>query len=235
MNHGGFSQIECTLNLLKTVKKYDIKFEYVHSISGQDFPLCNAQQFDRYFEEHKHGGWMHYDTSREHEEWSKPHGKYEERYMRHWFIDEYHNKKFWIIPVYAACKIVERFVYFRKPLPMRVFAGWSWFSWSKEVTDFVLEYLADHPEYLKRFRHTSCCDELIFHTLLHPYLEKLDIVSDNSLRFIEWHPKRPYSSLPLILGYSEFEQMARSGALFCRKVHPTSSAKLLNHIESSLL
>lgn len=221
--------------MLRIVIDSDISFEYVHSISGQDFPLYNIQTFDKYFIENPRGGWMHYDTALEHEKWSVPHGKYEERYRRHWLIDEYHNKQFWKIPLYAAYRTIERFVYFRKPLAMEAFAGWSWFSWSKKVTEFVLEYLASHPEYLKRFKQTSCCDELIFHTLLHPYLKKLDIVADNSLRFIVWHPKRAYSSLPLILEDSEFSEMAESGALFCRKVHPVTSAKLLNHIESSLL
>lgn len=44
VNHGGFSQIECTLNLLKTVTESNIGFDYVHSISGQDFPLCSTRK-----------------------------------------------------------------------------------------------------------------------------------------------------------------------------------------------
>ena len=56
-------------------------------------------------------------------------------------------------------------------LPLRseienVAAGWSWFSWHKQVADYVLKYLNENPKYLYRFKYTACCDEVIFQGLL---------------------------------------------------------------------
>ena len=60
---------------------------------------------------------------------------------------------------------------------------------------------------------------------------RLELVTTNSLRFVEWHPKRPTDSLPLVLRESEFDDIAASGALLCRKVDPVASAALLDMLD----
>ena len=116
-------------------------------------------------------------------------------------------------------------------LPLRseienVAAGWSWFSWHKQVVNYVLRYLKDNPKYLYRFKYTACCDEVIFHTLLNDLDGKLNIDKYNCLRFIEWHPHRPFKTLPLVLKESEYTEIINSGSFFCRKIHPVESKQL---------
>ena len=38
IKHGGFSQIACTVEQLKYTLSYGMKFDYFHTISGQDYP-----------------------------------------------------------------------------------------------------------------------------------------------------------------------------------------------------
>lgn len=176
---------------------------------------------------------MLYDKPEEHEEWSKPRGKYEQRYMPYHLNDIHINRMVKRL-IEMAIHSVEHIHYLRHPIN-HVYAGWSWFSWHRSVAEFVLIYLKEHPDYLKRFHNTACCDELIFHTLLHPYLKQLNINPNNALRYIDWHPTRPYDGrLPLTLDERDYDSIIDSGALFCRKVDEEHSCKLLDKLDNRI-
>jgi hypothetical protein len=114
----------------------------------------------------------------------------------------------------------------RKPIT-DIYSGWQWLSWHRSVAEYVLKFVKENPAFFKRFRLSYCSDEIFFHTILHNQAEKLNIEKYNSLRFIEWYPKRKAETLPLVLDEREYDDMIHSGAIFCRKVHPVLSAKLI--------
>lgn len=229
VNHAGFSQIRCTLILLE--KALQDNCEYFHSLSGQDFPCVSNQIFDNFFDRNVNKSFMHYDTPEEANIWSK--NKYPERYMRYHFYDfPYKNHKI-IKPLICNLNKICSHLYIRKKIP-NVAAGWSWFSWNRIVVTYILDYLKQNPKFLKRFHYTSCCDEIIFHTILNDQIERLNIDKYNSLRFIEWHPKRQYTSLPLILNENEFQEIKNSNAFFCRKVHPQESQVLIKLLKQEI-
>ena len=138
---------------------------------------------------------------------------------------------------FEKARIVLNCILTKIPIPYRksikgVRAGWVWFSWHRNVVTFVVNYFIENPNFLKRFKHTSCCDEIIFHTLLYPYLDELNICKEDSKRFIEWHPKRQYTGrLPLILNESEYREIIESGVVFCRKVEPDISNILMDLLD----
>lgn len=222
VNHGCFSQIKVELALLLAAKKFNP--DYYHLISGQDFPCVSSKSFDLFFEKHNGESFMHYDSDEEHKDWSKH--KYPNRYRRYWFND------FFIINPNIT-RILKFFINFPfrylfvRPEIDDVSAGWNWFSWHKSVANYVLYHIYQNKQYLKRFRYTHCCDEIIFHTLLNKVTASLNINRYNCLRFIEWHPRREYTSLPLILDEREYKSIVKSGCLFCRKVHPNKSRILI--------
>lgn len=205
----------------------------MHSISGQDYRCVSNLAFDHFFEEHKGESFMMYDSPSEHIEWSKPHGKYEYRYMG-WHLNDVHIPSFSKRFIRKAISVLEHIHYLRKPIS-NVYAGWSWFSWHKSVIKFVLQYIESHPDYLKRFHNTSCCDELIFHTLLYPHLKELKINPYNCLRYVDWHPSRSYDGhLPLILNELNYNDIVKSKALFCRKIDDIISCKLMDMIDENI-
>lgn len=208
------------------------QIDYVHSISGQDYPTKSNYEFDAFFESHPGESYMKYDSSKEHAEWSKTRGKYEQRYMLYHFNDVELTKVEKL--AVKVLSLIEHFHYIRRPVA-NVYAGWSWFSWHRNVVEFVLKYAEQHPDFMKRFHNTSCCDEIIFHTMLHPYLEMLKIHSDNALRYIDWHPRKEYhGTLPKILDESDYEKLINSGALFCRKVNEEHSGRLLDMLDGKI-
>ena len=221
VNHGGFSQILCTLRLLN--KAASMGMDYYHSLSGQDFPCVDNNTFDTFFESCDNRSYMHYDSPEEAKIWSK--GKYPNRYRRYYAFDIPGRN---LILVKLLVKVLNRISRLlpRRPEIENVAAGWSWFSWHKQVVNYVLKYLKDNPEYLKRFKYTACCDEVIFHTMLNGLDGKLNIDKYNCLRFIEWHPHRSYKTLPLVLNESEYTEIINSKSFFCRKIHPVESEQL---------
>lgn len=50
VHHCGHSQFLCTLDMLRYAKSYPIDFDFIHQISGQDYPLRSNEQFDNFFE-----------------------------------------------------------------------------------------------------------------------------------------------------------------------------------------
>lgn len=231
VNHGGFSQIDCTLKLLGMAIDHPSEIDYFHSISGQDYPCVSASAFDSVFENTDHS-FMHYDSDKELEDWKQLHL---DRMNKWYFQDRLASRT---LPVRMVKKILQMgcdLVNRRKPFGRKIYAGWSWFSWHRSVAVYVLGYLQKRPDYLKRFLSTCCADEIIFHTLLRPHCKELGVEMHNPLRYIVWKPKRPYTSLPLILEETEYDEIIESKAVFCRKIHPETSEKLIQKLRESIL
>lgn len=92
-------------------------------------------------------------------------------------------------------------------------------------------FIENNPEYVNRFKYTSCGDELFYTTVIKKLESNFEIENKNCLRFVEWHPKREYTSLPLVLNENEFGDIVSSKALFCRKVESRASANLLDMLD----
>lgn len=223
--HGGYSQIRCTLNLMRLA--FDAEMDYYHLISGQDFPCKANKDFDNFFELNKNRSFMWFDTEEQHKEWID--NKYQIR-TRGWYL--YDLK-------YRKIKFINRFVNFVNSKSKNFLwrnkieglrAGWNWFSLHRQVVNYILNQLINQPSYFNRFKHTYCCDEIIFHTLLYPVLKELNINHCNSVRYVDWGGvgksarKKPGS--PLILNEEDFEHIIMSNALFCRKIDIIISMKL---------
>ncbi len=83
VNHGGFSQIQATINMLKKAKT--LGADYCHFISGQDYPCVSIRIFDDFFEKNKGKSYMQFDLPTQIIAWRK--SKYPMRYKRFYFTD----------------------------------------------------------------------------------------------------------------------------------------------------
>lgn len=126
---------------------------------------------------------------------------------------------------------------FKNVQTFKILGGWSWFTWTPKITDYVFSYLENHPEYLKRFNHTYCGDELFFSTILHPVAEKIGLDEKRPLRYVSWEQNRRKSDVgkyhPYILNEEDFEDIRDNGTLFCKKVQLPVSRKLLDLIDKN--
>lgn len=231
VNHGGYSQVACTMKLLHKAHEHPDGMDYYHGISGQDYPCMSNEKFDQVFDQAGGKSFMNYDAQESHTDpkWIK---KISTRVMYYHLDDSpvrYIRFRGRIVSTRLGGlwrKTLMR-CFRRSELPFELNAGWSWFSWNKKVADFVLRYEQEHPQYFRRFHNTSCCDEVIFHTLLYPFREQLNLVTNDALRYIDWSFRRPRTiGGPQTLIAEDYERIIKSGAVFCRKIEPKPSKKL---------
>ena len=230
VQHGCYSQVECTLRMIRKAISTEPNIDYFHLMSGMDYMCVSPKNFDNFFKEHAGETFMHFDSKEELAMWRD--SKYRNRVCTWHFGDLFPSRAFPVRAVKKSLQIMFDLFVKRKMID-GIVGGWNWFSWHRSVADYVLNYHKEHPEYFKRWHYTHCCDELVFHTLLYTKLSELNIVS-NSLRFIEWHPKREYKSLPLVLRESEYDEIVSSGCLICRKVNEPESRQLLDMLDKKI-
>ena len=222
---GGFSQVEAEFQLIKSALDCGIDIDYFHLISGHDYPIVNNYLFDDFFKKNNGKSFLYYDTEDEALLWRK--NKYP------WRVCRYHLNDINIRPLLLK-RIVSKILSIKKrPYIENLFAGWQWWSFNKTVISWLSSHRQDYSLMIKRFRYTACADELFFQTILHPFVNQLNIETKTSLRYIDWHPKRPIKSLPLILESCDYDEIIQSGMLFCRKVTLSKSIPLLNKLDDN--
>lgn len=129
--------------------------------------------------------------------------------------------------------MLSHFLKIRKPLLMDEYKGFNWWSVNNEMFMYLKEFLRNNQAYVDRFRHTSCCDEIFFHTIMFNSYLKNKIVIDN-LRYIDWKPKYANEHLPRTLDNTDLVEIEKSKALFCRKIHPQVSKEVVNWIRNRI-
>lgn len=225
--HAGISTTEAELALFEAIRKSKTVFDYLHLISGQDYPLRSNAQFDDFFE-HSNKSYIYIDDKALSANMAKSYDR---------SANEYHfnntNKKYVQIYEKLHLGLLLRPFYHRKPIKGYV-GGWQWFSWNKELFNFIIKYLQAHPNYLQRFNHTASPDEHIFVTLINNHLDELNVATEDPLRYISWHPHRPVtdSYRPYILEEADYPYIINSRAFFCRKIDEKLSASLLDKIDA---
>ena len=222
--HGRISQIEASIVLLENVEKHSVHFDYVHQISGQDYPLRSNEQFDAFFEQTE-DSFMCFMFEEDRDV------KAERRAVNSWFPNKSHT---FLTKVYGRLRLPELLgKIIKREEVENLRSGWDWWTWSDKTYSFVLSYLRNNPGYLKRFNHTLSPCEKFFTTMLLPHVQNLGIRMYYPLRYVSWDPHRPLKTKyrPYNLTAEDYNYVIQSPCFFCRKVHESESIKLLDMID----
>lgn len=230
LNWGGVNQIKATLFLLNTAMNRSNRPTWLHLISGQDYPIRSNDIFDSFFCETKYLAFFSFVPECEYK-------KIEEHRLNRFHLNDYINVKKKSATTLVMLKVAEWGqkalkkcgFELRTPLGIKVYKGANWFSIHGNVANYFLGYCDEHPEYLNRYRMTSCCDEVFFHTLLmqSPFVAK---ICRDDLRYVEWQKN---ASSPEWLTERSFEKILSSSKMFCRKVSLHTSSGLISRLLSS--
>lgn len=221
---GSYTQIECTLNLLKA--SLPQQYGYYHLISGQDLPLKPVPYIHQFFANHQGTNFIHFtdihDPSLVHRRVGtytvmNEHSKFTERFNYYFYLLQ-------------KCLRVNRV----KNSP-EFHYGANWFSITHELASYVID---SEPWIGKTFSHSICGDELYLQTLaanshFHSslYLSKKDGCLQN-LRYVDW--KRGDGKHPHMFEASDFEELIHSGCLFARKFDQETSPEIIRKIYQHL-
>lgn len=226
INWGGANQFFATLRLIEKSISHWPDLDYFHLISGQDFPIKNNDEIDRFFEKHKDSNFMSLTTN--------PHLNY--RY------DIFHPRD--IINT-RNCSHLTRFVVnsltvlqqklldlgirLRRKIPFEIFKGSQWWSLNRRAIDYINQFLKENPGFKSRFKYTNCCDEIFFQTILCNSDLRQTLIEDD-LRYIDWSDNG--RGFPNILDETDYSKIKDSRDFFCRKIISGKSDKLIDLLDN---
>ena len=218
---GTFSLVDATINGLREIQDKG-GYDYINFISGQDLPLVSAEAFLIFLEKNKGQEFISCKPYDKMDPWWK---KNESRFLKY-------NFQNWMMPGKFRIQFLFNRVMPERQLPLgMILSGESqWFCITRELTDYLLQFLDTNPEYVRFFKYVWGADEFIFSTIAFnsPFRPALA----GSLHYIDWDG--PSDGHPKTLGITDIPKALDSGMLFARKFDITSDRNAVEYLVSML-
>lgn len=214
-----FGIVKAEIEALKSIVNSGRKYDFIILLSGQDYPIKSNEYIKDFFKKNIDKSFI--------ESFSMPFDPWPNGGMDR--INRYHfkllNKSFAFPPYKNPKKRIDKllnllfsFYFKRRQLPggMKPFGGEHWWNFNWPTAKFIVQYLSDHPEYVKFHKYSFCADEMFFQTLLlNSQNEAIfnNIVNDD-LRYYDWSEGNDSPKTFTIL---DLEILLNSKKLFARK------------------
>lgn len=233
INWGGYSQIQCEIELLKAATKRT--YSYYHLLSGVDFPLKNQNEIHNFFEKNHGKEFVHFDRKSIQKSTLT-------RIEFYYFFQDivFFSKNKWT--GFIRRKINSFFIYIQKKIKINrlisnditYMKGANWFS----ITNEFATYVVSKENWIsKTFRNTLCADEMFLQTLLYNskfknnlYFKKLNNDYLSIMRYIDWEKGNPYTWRA-----EDFNILKESPYLFARKFSSRIDSKIIDDLKNYLL
>ncbi|MER2227469.1 MAG: beta-1,6-N-acetylglucosaminyltransferase [Carnobacterium sp.] len=233
INWGGYSQIQCEIELLKAATKKT--YSYYHLLSGVDFPLKNQNEIHNFFEKNQGKEFVHFDRKSIQKSTLN-------RIEFYYFLQDnvFFSKNKWT--GFIRRKINSLIIYIQKKIKINrlisnditYMKGANWFS----ITNEFATYVVSKENWIsKTFRNTLCADEMFLQTLLYNskfknnlYFKKLNNDYLSIMRYIDWEKGNPYTWRA-----EDFNILKESPYLFARKFSSRIDSKIIDDLKNYLL
>lgn len=223
VNWSGLSQVNAALSLMRSIRDTSKKYNYIHYISGQDFPIKSQSEMNTFLTDHYGKEFIEYqDIS--------------DLYWRiecfNFFRENKNNRKLYLRMIDNMIRYPQKFVVRRNNFKgMKLYYGSQWFTITYDCMLYILNYLDEDPDYLKKFHYTACPDEHFFQIIIlnSPFKEN---VINNNLRFIDWSLGK---NSPAILTIKDYSRLKSSQKLFARKFNLAVDDKIIEGLENDML
>lgn len=226
---GGFSMLKCEMFLLNCIiGKY--KVDYIHLLSGQDYPIKPLDYMLAFFEQHKGMDFISY-VHLPHRKWqNNTYSRFAYFYLYDWL--QYGQRR----SVY-----MDKFIKWQKKIGLKrsipnyfehLYGGSQWFSITYSSAEIVVSYTNRHKGFYRRLMFTFAPEECYIPTVLLNLQDKNKIFPKN-FRFIRWEFEN--NNYPSNLGIEHFHLLAKNEDLFARKFERPYSDRLLPLIDKYLL
>lgn len=219
VNYAGLNHLKSILYLSEQAL-LNPNVQYIHSISGQDFPTKSLQYFQSFVKQNKTTNYLQY--------FKMPNKQWEnggmDRIELYNFYDVFDAKK----RQYRINKLLE----FQKKLGIKrslssqikqLYGGSTWWSLSRQTLHYVIDYTNKQPYLIKRLKHSFCSEEIYFQTVI-MNSEFASNVINNNLRYVNWELK--HGSIPAIIDIADLENIRKGNYLFARKFDAPFSDEL---------
>jgi len=227
---GALGIVKATLNGLEQVCAHAIAFDYIHLMSGADYPLASNATIDAFFEAHKGKSFVEHFTF--------PVAKWQyggmTRLQWYNFVRMQHYNRWKWYPLMITNKFIQLFPFLRRKFPsyLKAYGGSQWWSITVPVAQYILQFVQQHPDYVRFHRHTLLPDETFFQTILLNSKEAWllqSLVNDN-LRYIVWE-KPGVTQFPLLLTTEDYPGIATSGKFWARKFDMNRDSAIFDKLD----
>lgn len=219
---GGYSQIKCELELLKSAVKKE--YSYFHLLSGVDLPLRTAEELYYFFEKCGRKEFIHFDYinfNSDIQRMSLYHFFQERNLKRNYLLRYIEKLSLFIQKKIGINRIKRNQIIWQK--------GSNWFSITQDLTKYIL----NKEKWIKKtFFMTACCDEVFLQTLVFNskyekrlYNREYNNNYDSIKRKIDWKRGNPY-----IWREEDWEQLKDSTFLFARKFDYTIDKNIVEKL-----
>lgn len=230
---GGYGLIKPYLSALKTVKEYPKKFDRIVLLSGQDYPIKSNEYIDDFFKNSPYSNFINYFPIPNYQKW--PGGD-----RGGWYrVDKYYfGAKWYNFFCSKFLNLLATYIPFlRRKIPngMKPYTGQTWWNLDMYALNYILDYVARHPEYVDFHKHTFVADELFVQMIVANSNDEklLQSIGNTELRFTIW-PK-PNSAHPKILDKNDLDAIMASEDLFARKFDENIDTEIMNLIDQEIL
>ena len=216
---GSYNHLLAVLDLFK-IAIIDERVSYIHVISGQDMMTIPLKNFKYRFEEDKNV----YMTCTDMENFD---AEIRNRYQKGIFSSKVDIRM-------KIVKKINRIYQIKSKITnnigeyTEIFKGMIWVSMPKEGGNYVINYIANHREYMYSLKHVICPEEFFFQTIIMNSIYKKDVVRRN-LRYTDWNCRN--GSCPAILDETDYDKIFDGDYVFARKIDSDISCRLITMIE----
>jgi hypothetical protein len=215
----GYNTVKATLRSVKEIFTTGRQYDYIHLMSGQDYPIKPAEVIHRFFDANQGKEFLEFEHF---DEWA------DESYPR---IREYHLTNFNFPGRYYFQWAMNKILPARKsPLPMEYYGSSMFWALTSGCLKHIIDLLENNGR-LRRFMNlTWGSDEFIFQTLVLNSSFKKNVVNDNLL-FLDRDKGAPH---PNVLTFNHLQHIVRSPKLFARKFDLHKDSVIIDKLDQWL-
>lgn len=229
INWGGFNLTKAILYLVGEASR-NKEIEYMHLISGADFPIKNSAEISQSLAKNQGKEFIENFKMLE-SEWAN-YGMNRIEYYH--FTDLFNIKSGFGRKVSKFLFLLQRKFNLKRKINSgfpTLYGGSTWWTLSTPCLKYVLEYIKGNPDFVNRFKYTLIADEIFFQTIImnSPFNKN---VMPHNYRFILWNSET--SSHPDVLNEMDLSNLLQSDKLFARKFNYPESQKLAFLLKSKI-
>ena len=215
---GGYSQVQCELNLLEEAIKNN--YEYYHLLSGVDLPLKNQDNIHIFFKQNNGKEFIRFSQNK----WDY------DRVAKINLLSDYNktNNKFKLYMYISINKFISKLInrrnydYTEKFPKYKFMKGDNCFSITNECAHYICQ---NKHNIRKMFKYAIGADEHFIHTIVYNSKFKEKISFNTCLREIDWDRGNPY-----IYKIQDFKLLISSENLFARKFNSNVDKNIVDKI-----
>lgn len=219
---GDVNHLKAILLLMKEAFQHN-DLEYFHLITGSDYLVKPLTEFKDFCERHRNDNFVeHFPLP--HPDWGKEGGL--DRIKYYWLQPSYRVKHgrfiYKTVKLQRTLGVNRGFSFFKGKL----YGGGTYWSVSREAVSVALEYMENHPNYLRRFRMTSIAEEICLPTV---WVNQGVFLINDYKRYIDWGSD---GGNPVVLTEKDYDKIKTSDSLFARKMQSGISDKLIEMLNN---